>query len=404
MKLGILHETKVPADRRSPLSPGQLRDLKQAFPDVEFLVQHSDLREFRDQEFIQKGIKVAGDLSMCDILLGVKEVDVDTLLPGKTYMFFSHTAKMQPHNQKLLMKMAELGITLIDYEYLKKDSERIAAFGRWAGIAGAYTALQGAGEITKRFSLEPASDLNTIDDLQKQLQNLNLPEDFKAVITGEGRVAGGALEILEKAGFHKTEPDEFINGLISGRIYCQLGPQHYYDRPGMVTFDHHHFKEHGEDYRADLFKYVQHIDILIAGHFWDGKSPVLLTLEQLRQLVPGLTLIADISCDINGLIASTVRPSTIESPFYGFDPETGREIAPFTEDKITVMAVDNLPAMLPRESSVDFGNDLMSDVLPELLNKKSSAMIDNATILRDGRLTPYFQYLQDYLEGKLSIE
>ena len=404
MKFGILHETKVPADQRSPLSPQQLAKLKQSFPGVEFLVQHSDLREFTDEEFRQKGLMVTDDLSDCDILLGVKEVDIDTLLKGKTYMFFSHTAKMQPHNQKLLMRMAELGITLIDYEYLETNSERIVAFGHWAGIAGAYTCLMGMGEISKRYSLLPASGLHTISDLHMQLNKVDLPQEFKAIVTGEGRVAGGVIEVLEKAGFIRAEPDEFLEDTPRGQVYCQLGPQHYYYNPGRDEYSHAHFKAHGIDYIADFFKYAKHGELLIAGHFWDGKSPALLTVEQLQQLVPKLVMIADISCDINGLIASTIRTSTIESPFYGFDPVTGNEIAPFNPEKITVMAVDNLPTMLPRESSVDFGSDLMNIVLPELLNKRNSMIIDRATILRKGVLTPRFQYLQYYLDGKSGIE
>src|SRR6056297_1354366 len=167
MKIGILRETKSPPDRRVPLTPAQCNQLLQMYPDIELLVQPSLNRCFRDTEYMEAGLPVQENLKDCDILLGVKEVDIPALIPDKTYLFFSHTAKEQPYNRRLLQEICNMNITLVDYEYLTRaDHSRVVAFGRWAGIVGAYNGIRAYGQRTGAFSLRPAWKLSGLDEMK----------------------------------------------------------------------------------------------------------------------------------------------------------------------------------------------------------------------------------------------
>ncbi len=398
MQIGILKETKIPADRRVSLTPEQIRGLMDQYPKHHFFVQSSKDRAFTDKEYQALGIEVVEEIEHCDILLGVKEVSLENLIPGKTFLFFSHTAKEQLYNQKLLKRSAELGITLVDYEYLKMDSLRVIAFGYWAGIVGAYNTLLGYGELTRSYKLKPAQKCHDLDEVKAELDKVSFSDPIRIVLTGEGRVASGAIEILEKAGVKRVEPDRFLN-VNDENVYCQIGPQHYTQHKKDQVFDFNVFMKHPQDYYSTFFPYATKANVFIACHFWDNRSPVFLTREQMSDPEFGIKLIADISCDVNGPIPSTVRASTIESPFYGFDVLEEKEVRAFLKNTLTVMAVDNLPGELPRNSSYDFGEKLAHIVLPELLSGKRSKMIEGATILKNGKLTEGFAYLSDYLNG-----
>lgn len=153
-------------------------------------------------------------------------------------------------------------------------------------------------------------------------------------------------------------------------------------------------------YENSILPYAARTDLFIACHFWDPKSPVMITGEALASGELPLSLVADISCDIKEPIASTIRASTIASPFYGYDPLSNDEKPPFEKGTITVMAVDNLPGELPRDASADFGAALMENVLPELLGVRDSGMVERASITAAGSLTAGYNYLEDYLAGK----
>jgi alanine dehydrogenase len=107
-------------------------------------------------------------------------------------------------------------------------------------------------------------------------------------------------------------------------------------------------------------------------------------------------VIADVTCDINGSIPSTTKPSSIDEPFYGYDVKTEKIVEPFSKEAVTVMAIDNLPCEIPRNASEDFGKELIDKVLPSLLQKDSDGMIERATIVKDGKLMERFHYLSDY--------
>jgi saccharopine dehydrogenase (NAD+, L-lysine-forming) len=398
--IGILRETKDPPDRRVPLSPAQCRSLLERYSELTILVQPSANRCYTDQEYEAAGIPLAEDLSDCDVLMGVKEVRPDTLIGNKSYLFFSHTAKKQPYNRVLLKEVVRQEITLMDYEYLTSNQGiRVVAFGRWAGVVGAYNGLRGYGLKSGRYRLKPAHECFDLEEIYGELKKADTGNSRFAV-TGGGRVAGGAVEILEETGVQHVGPDTFLTEEFGRAVYTRLDPWHYTRRTDREPFEFNHFVKHPGMYENNLLPYAAHTDILIACHYWDPASPVMLTREALAGGALPISLIADISCDINGPIASTIRASTIASPFYGYDPATGREADPFQEGVITVMAVDNLPGELPRDASTDFGEALMEHVVPELLGTRDTGMLDRASITLNGALTPSYAYLEDYLAGR----
>ena len=399
MKIGILKETKTPPDRRVPFSPRQVKELMEQYPGTEWVVQPSPVRCFTDKEYKEAGSVLQENLEDCDILLGVKEVKKETLLPGKIYLFFSHTAKKQPYNRDLLREIISKKIRLVDYEYLTTpDGIRVVAFGHWAGIVGAYNALRAWGERIGDFSLKPAWQCHDRKEMMAQLHKVKLPP-VKILITGGGRVAYGALETLEPLHLKQVAPEEFLTISYDEPVICRIDPDHYVRRKDNAIFDLKHFFEHPEMYRSVFFPYTQVTDLFIACHYWDSRSPVFMTPEDYR--TPGFTIkvIADVSCDIGKPIPSTLRAATIAEPFYGYDPETGREGDPFDPENVTVMAVDNLPGELPRDSSEDFGNMLMKKVMPALLGEDQDGIIKRATITENGELMEHFKYLQGYVDG-----
>lgn len=400
MKLGILRETKNPPDRRVPLTPAQCKQLLAIYPDIELVVQPSPDRCFSDAEYSGAGLMLQEDLEDCDLLLGVKEVDISTLMGNKTYLFFSHTAKEQPYNRMLLQEISKLNITLVDYEYLTRaDHSRVVAFGRWAGIVGAYNGLRAYGIRTGAYTLRPAWQLAGLEEMLLDLSNLPL-EHTRIVLTGGGRVAHGAMEILRAAGIREITPVAFLANDKKRTHYCRLDPWHYARHIHELDFDFDHFMEHPDAYENAFQPYARKSDMYIACHFWDPRAPLLLSREDLRDPENPLCVIADISCDIDGPIASTIRASTIAEPFYGYDPATGSEADnPFREDVITVMAVDNLPGELPRDASGDFGEALLENVLPSLLGDDTEGIVRRATITKNGKLTAPFSYLENYLKG-----
>ncbi|MFN8208817.1 MAG: NAD(P)-dependent oxidoreductase [Bacteroidales bacterium] len=387
-------------DLRVPFSPEQCRRLMQKFPFSEVLVQPSPFRSFTDSEYLSQGIRLSEDLSACDIILGIKEVDPDALLENKSYLFFAHVGKQQPHNRHLLQALLKKKNTLIDYEYLTDEHHnRVVAFGRWAGIVGAYNAIRGWGLRNQLFDLKPAWQCYDYKQLLDQLSEIH-PGPLRILLTGEGRVASGVKEILSGMNVPGVTPEEFKENSVSGPVYCQLGPQHYTSHSQGKAFNFNEFIKDPSCFRSAMHKYLPFTDMLIAGHFWDPRSPVFFSDWEVAAADFRLSFIADISCDIGGPIPLTLRASTIRSPFYDVDRFTLTEKQAFTNPAhITVMAVDNLPAELPRDASSDFGEALIEKVVDGFFSN-ASAMMDRATIVRAGNLTPGFSYLADFAAGR----
>ena len=399
LKIGILRETKNPPDRRVPLTPPQIIALQELYPFTEFFVQPSDIRCYSDEEYEYLDIPLKEDLSDCDILMGVKEVDKRTFIPGKTYMFFAHVAKKQPYNLEMFREMSYRQIRLIDYEYLTTDKgERVVAFGRWAGIVGAYNGLRARGIRTNRFKLKPAHQCHDLNEMWAGLRLIELKPGLKVLVTGSGRVANGAMETLNVCNLVQVSPEDFLNREFDVPVVCQIGPEHYTVHKNSKPFSFSHFLKHSDEYESAFLPYTKVTDLLITGHYWDPRSPVFFSKEDMKNPDFKISVIADISCDVNGPVPSTIRATTIADPFYGYNPHLDIEEPAFTRPaNITVMSIDNLPGELPRDASADFGKQLMENTLHDLLSGIDSPVIRRATILTEGKLTEAFNYLGDYL-------
>ncbi len=401
VKIGILRESKIPVDWRVPLRPDHCKMLLEHYPHVELFVQPSDTRCFSNKEYSSLGIKMKEDLSDCDILLGIKEVAEHVLIPNKKYLFFSHTMKKQPQNKKLLQAILEKKIEMIDYESIKDDQgQRLIAFGRFAGIVGAYNSLLLYGRKYKLFDLKPAYKCYNYDELKSELKKLQIPA-IKIVVTGSGRVGNGICEVLDFLNIPKVSGKDFLRNNFRYAVYTQLlsDDYHIHNKKGK-PFDKQEFHQYPENFHSNFVPFTKAADILIAGAFWHPKAPVLFTTEDMRADDFRLKLIGDVTCDFNGSIPCTIKPSTIYDPAYDYNPFTEGIEAPFSDEKnITVMAIENLPGELPRDASTYFGDMLIKNVLPDLLSGNYSELIERATIARSGTLTERYNYLEDYVKG-----
>lgn len=400
IRLAIIREGKTPPDKRVPFTPFQVEEIEQRFPHVKVVVQESPVRCFQDREYRALDVEVAETIADCDILMGIKEVPIDRLIPDKTYLFFSHTIKKQPHNRKLLQEILKKNIRLIDYEALKdKLGNRLVAFGRFAGLVGAYNGLWTYGKRYKKFDLKRAHECFDVNDLKLELRKMKLPS-IKIILTGAGRVGKGAMETLDAAGIRKVSPADFLNKTFAESVYVQLSSADYHMRNEGGHFNRDEFHREPEKYSSTFLPFTKVADVLLAGAYWNPKAPVLFTRKDMLSPDFKIKVIADITCDIEGSIPSTLRASTIDEPLYDYDPSTGKEMPPLSGEKfITVMAVDNLPCELPRNASEEFGRDLLDKILQPLLVKDVEGIISRATITKNGALTSSFQYLQDYIDG-----
>jgi saccharopine dehydrogenase (NAD+, L-lysine forming) len=397
-RIGLLREGKTPPDKRVPFTPRQVEEILQRFPEVSFCVQPSKDRCFRDNEYAEVGAEITDDVSSCDILMGVKEVPVQNLLADKTYLFFSHTIKQQPYNKKLLQEVLAKKIRLIDYETLKdSQGNRLVAFGRYAGIVGAYNALWTYGNRYHAFSLRRAFQCFDVNDLKLELRKVKLPA-IKIALTGAGRVGKGAMETLDSAGIRKVSPDDFKERKFEEAVYVQLSSADYHTRTMGGHFNREEFHKHPELYSSRFAEFAEMTDMLIAGAYWNPAAPPLFTRADMLNREFRIKIIADVTCDIDGSIPSTKRASTITEPLYDYDAITDQVVPPLSgPDHVTVMGVDNLPCELPRSASDEFGRDLIDRILKPLLHDDKEEIIKRATIAADGNLTGGYEYLQGYV-------
>jgi saccharopine dehydrogenase (NAD+, L-lysine-forming) len=402
IKLGIIREGKVPPDKRVPLSPKQCKIVQAKFPNVEVIVQPSPIRAFKDEEYAAEGITLSEDLTSCDIIMGVKEVNISDLIPNKKFLFFSHTIKKQPYNRKLLLALLEKKIQMIDYEVLKdKTNKRLIGFGRYAGIVGCYNGFRTFGLKHKLFSIKEANKCVDRKEVEEELKKVSLPNDTKIVVTGYGRVGHGAREILDLLPIKEVSPEEFLNQSFDTPVYTQLEVEDYYSRKDGGDFNKKEFYSTPEIYKSSFSRYSKVANMYIPCHFWNNASPYILTKEDLKANDCKLTVVADISCDIDEPIGCTIRPSKIADPIYGYNPLTGEEEDYMKEGVIAVMAVDNLPCELPLDASQDFGNEMIKFILPALFGEDPDDIIGRASETNlQGNLNPLLEYLRDYVEGE----
>jgi saccharopine dehydrogenase (NAD+, L-lysine forming) len=406
MKIGILKETKSPADSRVPLTPDQCRLILDEFPGISICVQPSNERCFTNKEYEQEGIPLSEDLSKCDILMGVKEVKVQTLIPGKTYFFFSHTIKMQPYNRNLLATVLDKGIKLVDYEMLTDvNGVRIIGFGRWAGLAGTFLGIRACCIREKTGNLIPPHECDGLDDLIRQAKESRLPR-LRIALTGDGRVSGGSEEMLGAFGVRKISVDEFLDhNEWEYPIYAQLDPAKYNKTKSGADFNLGHFFSHPEAYESNFNRFCNNTDLLIMAAYWDPRAPVLFTPSQMKGPDFSIRVIADITCDIGGSVPSSLRTTTFAQPYYDYNRYTESEEEAFSRpENVTVMSIDNLPCGLPKEASLDFGHNLIKNVLPLFLGGDHESIIKRATIAENGHLTRRYEYLKEWVSQKENSE
>lgn len=400
IKIGIIREGKTPPDKRVPLSPEQCEYIMNNYPDVELYVQKSPIRKFKDDEYSRLGIAVVDSVEDCDILIGVKEVPIDQLIPNKKYLFFSHTFKEQPYNRELLQAILDKNIQLIDWEVITDaKGRRLIAFGRYAGIVGCYNGFLAYGKKSGRYDLKPANECEDRAEMESELSKIDLPKDFKIVITGHGRVGGGAMEIINQIGIKGVSANQFLTETFDEPVYTQICVDEYHEKADGSEFIKKDFYSDPSKYISTFPKYAKVADMYIACHYWDSEAPYIFTREDAKSKDWKIQIVADISCDIDCAVASTIRPSTIAEPLYGYNPQTESEDDFYKEGIIGVMAVDNLPCELPKDASEDFGKMFIEHVLEPLIGNDPDHIIDRASETKDGKLTSHFSYLEDYLKG-----
>lgn len=398
IRIGLIREGKIPADNRVALTPAQCKWIHKQLPDVKVVAQTSPSRCFTDREYTAAGVEVREDLGDCDILMGIKEVPVAQLLPGKTYLFFSHTKKKQPHNQGLLRSILDKKIRLIDYECLEhEDGQRIIGFGFFAGVVGAHNGIMAYGNRTGLYSLDRVYKERSFRELIHHYFGLRLP-NVKIAITGSGRVAHGILEIMNLMGIHEVEPDDYLRRRFSYPVYTQLKGPDLYRHKKTGTYDREDFHDHPGDYECRFLPYAAQTDILMNGIYWDKDVPRLFEKKDVAADDFIIQTIADITDDADGSVPINLGDQTIEDPVYGVDRNTLLKTPPYQTGSIDVMAVGNLPNELPRDASRYFGEQLIKFVLEDLV-KGSSDIIERATMTNEGKLTPLYNYLEDYAAG-----
>ncbi|HEX5652533.1 MAG TPA: NAD(P)-dependent oxidoreductase [Chitinophagaceae bacterium] len=398
-RIGLIREGKIPADNRVALTPAQCKWIHKNAASVRILAQHSTGRCFTDREYQAAGVEVKEDISDCDILLGIKEVPVDQLLPGKTYLFFSHTKKKQPHNQKLLQAILEKKIRLIDYECLEhEDGQRIIGFGFFAGVVGAHNGMMAYGSRTGLYTLDRVYKQRSFRELIHTYFGLRLP-NVKIAVTGSGRVAHGILEIMNLMGIHEVEPDEYLQRRFSYPVYTQLKGAELYRQKDNGNYSRELFHEHPEKFECKFLPYAAQTDILMNGVYWDKNVPRLFEKSDISSEDFIIQTIADITDDVNGSVPINLGDQTLEDPIYGVDRKTFQKTAPYSKNSIDIMAVGNLPNELPRDASRYFGEQLIKHVLEDLV-ENGSEIIKRATITEAGDLTPAYEYLRDYVSGQ----
>lgn len=395
-RIGLIKEGKIPADNRVALTPAQCKWILKQDANVQIVAQSSPGRCFSDREYQVAGVEIREDLSDCDILLGIKEVPIDQLIPGKTYLFFSHTKKKQPHNRGLLRAILDRNIRLIDYECLEHDDgQRIIGFGFFAGVVGAHNGMMAYGNRTGLYKLERVYKQRSFRELIHNYFGVRLP-NVKIAVTGSGRVAHGILEIMNLMGIHEVEPEDYLKRRFSYPVYTQLKGADLYRHKQTGTYSREDFHDHPSNYDCRFLPYAEQTDILLNGIYWDKDVPRLFEKSDVASETFIIQTIADITDDENGSVPINMGDQTIEDPIYGVDRNSLQKTAPYLENSIDVMAVGNLPNELPRDASRYFGEQLIKHVLEDLVNG-SSEIIRRATIAESGKLTPHFEYLEDYV-------
>jgi len=394
-RIGLIRETKTPADNRVALIPSQCKWLQKSFPSLKIYAQPSTVRCYTDREYEMAGVELKEDLSGCDFLFGIKETAIESLVPGKKYLFFSHTRKMQPYNRKLFRAILDKKITLIDYECMEhEDGQRILGFGFFAGVVGAHNGMLAYGKRTGEFTLPRVYQQPSFKHLIHQYFGVRLPR-LKIVITGSGRVAHGLLEVMNLLGIIEVEPDEYLGCNFAYPVFTQLKGGLLYGSKDGTAYNREHFHKEPESYNCLFRPYTEASDILMNGIYWDPRMPRLFGWDDMTKPEFRIRTIADITDDKDGSVPCNLGDCPMEDPVYGVDRQTRQRTAPYLEGSVDIMAVGNLPNELPRDASRYFGEQLIKFVLEDLF-KEGSPVIQRATMVKEGRITEGYGYLENY--------
>ena len=401
MKIGIIREGKLPSDARTALTPTQCAHIQKQFPDIKIIVEPSSFRCFSDDMYRTEGIEVSHNIQDCDILLGIKEVPIPLLMAEKTYFFFSHTIKKQPHNQALLKSILEKKIRIIDYEVLTDEKGvRLIAFGKFAGMVGAHNGLLGFGLRTGTFTIPRLYELTDYSVAKEIYKSLSFPP-MRVIITGGGRVSTGAVEVIQDAGFERVSVEDYLSKTYNYPVFVRLHPIDYAESNNGKPFDKKEYYSDPSVYHSTFARFYDKTDLFINGIFYDACAPRFFELNEMASKSFKIQVIADVSCDLMpySSIPSTIKPTTIQEPFFGFDKTTHQIVPPFEENAVTMMTIDNLPNELPRDASTFFGEQFITLILPEILKEEYSEVLLRGTIAMDGVLRPSFEYLTDYVSA-----
>ncbi|NTV81327.1 MAG: hypothetical protein HGA24_07890 [Candidatus Aminicenantes bacterium] len=433
-KIGIRREDINRWERRVPLIPSHARELAERHA-LDFRIQPSAIRVFTDADFRASGIAVEEGLSPCPVVLAIKEIPLELIERNKVYVFFSHTAKGQSQNMPMLRRMMDLGCTLIDYEkVIDEKGRRLLYFGNYAGHAGMIDTLWALGRrlaaegLANPFTaLEPTHRYQSLVGAKEAVGKLawkiireGLPPDLGTVVFGffgYGHVSQGAQEIFDILPVESVRPAD-VRKLVEngagapGRLYKAVFHEEDMVRPAdpAKPFDLQDFYENPGSYRPVTEDFVPFLTALVNGIFWTPKFPKYVTKAFLKGLYGGATrprlkVVGDITCDINGAIECTVQPTDSESPVYIYDPAEDRAIPGFEGNGPAVLAVYNLPAELPLESSTYFSGKL-KDHVPALAAANFAGRFEDcglpdvlrrAVILFRGELAPDYAYLAQFV-------
>ena len=399
--IGIVRESRND-EYRTPIVPAHIKKFKENNPNINFIIQPSNNRCFSDKEYELSGAKINEDLKKCSIILGVKEIEPNDLINNRTYLFFSHTFKIdkkqkdiEKNKKELLLSILNKKIKLIDYENIReKNGNRCLGFGRFAGIVGCYNTLNLFLKVIGKQPLASAKKINDYERLVSNLKNLYFPKT-KILVTGDGRVSKGVIELLNQTNIRAVSKKDFLEKKFDDPIFCNLETKDYVMNNSSTSFNLEHFIKNPKEYSSSALKYLKETNIFMSAHYWEPSSPKIFENEDLKDL-PSLNIVGDITCDINGSVPTTIRSSTIEKPNYWIDRNNLKEIDE-NNDGIAVMAVDNLPSELPRDSSTEFSEGIINEVLPFLLNEDDGRIL-NGTITTDGSFLEKYNYLNNYID------
>jgi alpha-aminoadipic semialdehyde synthase len=432
--IGIRREDKNRWERRVPLIPSHVKELI-AEHSLSVILQPSPLRILPDEEYIQEGALIQEDLSSCRVIFAIKEIPLPFFQEDKVYVFFSHTIKGQSDNMPMLKKMMELGCTLIDYEKIvDENGQRLVFFGSQAGQAGMIDTLWGLGQRLNWegqdnpfAGIRQAYQYNSLVEAKEDIQKVGWTIHEKGLdsslvpfvcgFAGYGRVSQGAQDIFDLLPFEEVLPED-LGVLIqskkytSNKLYKVVFEEKHMVEPKSKndSFELQDYYDSPEKYISVFDRYLEALTILVNCIYWAPQYPRLVTKKQLQTLwdqasPPRLKIIGDISCDVEGSVECTLRPTSPDQPVFVYDPIDKGARDGIEGRGVVVMAIDNLPAEMPLESSVFFSQSL-KPLVPSILKGDFSAEFEhcrlprpirNAVILYHGGLTPDYQYLNEFI-------